>query len=149
MSTLAIIFWVCAGLLLYAHLGYWLLLELFARLRRPPALPGTLGAGEAPTVSVIVPAYAEEDVIARRVENLRDLDYPRDRLQLIVACDGSPDATAERARTAGADLVLELPRGGKIRAQDAAVERSEGEIVAFSDANAAWDPAALGHLVAP
>jgi len=149
MSTLAIIFWVCAGLLLYAHFGYWLLLELFARLRRARALSDSVRTEEAPAVSVIVPAYAEEDVIARRIENLRDLDYPRERLQLIVACDGSPDATAERARAAGADLVLELPRGGKIRAQDAAVERSEGEIVAFSDANAAWDPAALGHLVAP
>ena len=66
---------------------------------------------------------------------------------MIVACDGSPDATAQRAREAGADIVLELPRGGKIRAQDAAVERAQGEIVAFSDANASWDPQALRQLV--
>jgi cellulose synthase/poly-beta-1,6-N-acetylglucosamine synthase-like glycosyltransferase len=66
-----------------------------------------------------------------------------------VACDGSPDATAERARAAGADVVLELPRGGKIRAQDAAVERSRGEIVAFSDANVTWQPEALQRLVRP
>ena len=75
-------------------------------------------------------------MIAAKVANARALDYPRELLELIVACDGSPDATAERARDAGADLVLELPRGGKIRAQDAAVERARGEIVAFSDANA-------------
>jgi glycosyltransferase involved in cell wall biosynthesis len=66
-----------------------------------------------------------------------------------VACDGSPDETPQRARDAGADLVLELPRGGKIRAQDAAVERSRGEIVAFSDANVTWEPDALTRLVAP
>jgi len=70
-------------------------------------------------------------------------------VHVIVACDGSPDATAERARAAGADLVLELPRGGKIRAQDAAVERSEAEIVAFSDANVRWEDGALARLVAP
>ena len=66
---------------------------------------------------------------------------------MIVACDGCTDATAARARAAGADLVLELPRGGKIRAQDAAVERARGEIVAFSDANALWEPDAARALV--
>ena len=64
-----------------------------------------------------------------------------------MACDGCSDATAARAREAGADLVLELPRGGKIRAQDAAVERARGEIVAFSDANALWQPDAARALV--
>jgi glycosyltransferase involved in cell wall biosynthesis len=68
---------------------------------------------------------------------------------VIVACDGSPDATAANARAAGADLVLELPRGGKIRAQDAAVERSHSEIVAFSDANVTWESDALRRLMAP
>ena len=74
-------------------------------------------------------------MIAAKVGNALALDYPRELLELIVACDGCADATAERARAAGADLVLELPRGGKIRAQDAAVERARGEMVAFSDAN--------------
>jgi cellulose synthase/poly-beta-1,6-N-acetylglucosamine synthase-like glycosyltransferase len=100
-------------------------------------------------VSVIVAAYAEENVIAARVANLRALDYPAERLEVIVACDGSPDASPERARAAGADSVLELPRGGKIRAQDAAVRQSRGDIVAFSDANAVWAPDALRRLVAP
>ena len=66
-----------------------------------------------------------------------------------MACDGSVDETASRARAAGADVVLELPRGGKIRAQDAAVERASGEIVAFSDANVTWEREALRRLVAP
>jgi glycosyltransferase involved in cell wall biosynthesis len=88
-------------------------------------------------------------VIAGRVANLRALDYPPELLEVIVACDGLVDATAERARAAGADVVLELPRGGKIRAQDTAVERARGEIVAFSDANALWEPDALRRLVSP
>jgi glycosyltransferase involved in cell wall biosynthesis len=81
------------------------------------------------------------------VANLRALDYPSELLEVIVACDGSVDATAERARAAGADIVLELPRGGKIRAQDTAVERARGDVVAFSDANALWEPEALRRLV--
>ena len=149
MTVLAIIFWVCVGLLLYAHLGYGALLAAVARLRGGSAAGRPSASAEPPTVSVIVPAYAEQDVIAARVANLRALDYPSDRLELIVACDGSPDATAERARAAGADLVLELPRGGKIRAQDAGVERAVGDIVAFSDANVTWEPDALSELIVP
>ena len=147
MTALAIIFWASVGLLVYAQAGYGVLLAALARLTPRRARPAEQ-AGPAPSVSVIVPAYAEETVIAGRVANLRALDYPADRLEVIVACDGSPDATAERARAAGADVVLELPRGGKIRAQDAAVARARGEVVAFSDANALWEPDALGHLVA-
>src|SRR6516165_5150965 len=104
---------------------------------------------QLPSVSVIVAAYAEQDVIAERVANIRSLEYPQQLIELIVACDGSVDETAERARAAGADLVLELPRGGKIRAQDAAVERASSDIVAFSDANVAWERDALRRLVAP
>ena len=86
-------------------------------------------------------------MIAAKVENALALDYPRERLELIVACDGCADATAALARQAGADLVLELPRGGKIRAQDAAVQRARGAIVAFSDANTLWEPDAARVLV--
>ncbi|HWD66147.1 MAG TPA: glycosyltransferase [Solirubrobacteraceae bacterium] len=151
MTALALVFWVSVGLLVYAQAGYGLLLLALGRLRR--ARPGAgrprAGQTEPLSVSVIVAAYAEEPVIARRVVNLRELDYPPDRLEVIVACDGSPDNTAARARTAGADQVLELPRGGKIRAQDAAVRQARGEIVAFSDANALWAPDALRRLVEP
>jgi hypothetical protein len=99
-------------------------------------------------VSLIVAAYREEAVIAAKVANALALDWPRDRLEVIVAVDGAADATAERARAAGADLVLELPRGGKVRAQDAAVRAASGELLAFSDANALWEPGALAPLAA-
>ena len=88
-------------------------------------------------------------MIAAKVANALALDYPRERLELIVASDGSADATVERARAAGADLVLDLPRGGKVAAQNAAAERASGEILAFSDANSVWAPDALRHLVEP
>jgi hypothetical protein len=150
MNVTKLAFWGSAGLLVYTHIGYAAVLATLARARRdrvpePPADEG----GVVPSVSVVVAAYAEERVIAQRVANLRALDYPADKVEVIVACDGSPDATAAQARAAGADLVLELPRGGKIRAQDAGVERSTAEIVAFSDANVQWDRLALRALVAP
>jgi glycosyltransferase involved in cell wall biosynthesis len=147
MTALVIAFWVSAGLLLYAQAGYAVLLALLGRLR--PSRSPAPEPSPPPPVSVVVAAYAEQEVIEHRVHNLRGLDYPSERLELIVACDGSPDQTAERARRAGADVVLELERGGKIRAQDAAVQRAGGEIVAFSDANAIWEPGALRRLVAP
>jgi len=105
------------------------------------------GHAPLPRVSLIVAAHDEQAVIAAKVANALALHYPRERLQLIVACDGCTDATAQSAREAGADLVLELPRGGKIAAQDAAVARAAGEIVAFSDANSLWEPDALRELV--
>src|SRR3954453_11514942 len=142
-------FWLSAGLLVYAQAGYGLLLAALSRLRvRPQSAPSPAPDG-LPSVSLVVAAYAEEAVIAGKVANAVALDYPRERLEIVVACDGSPDATAQRAREAGADVVLELPRGGKIRAQDAAVERSRSDIVAFSDANAIWQRDALARLVEP
>jgi hypothetical protein len=152
MNACKTLFWTSAGLLAYTHVGYGLTLAAWARLRGPAGRPGASDPAaqpEPPPVSVIVAAYAEQDVIADRVANLRALDYPAERLQVIVACDGSPDATAQRARAAGADVVLELPRGGKVRAQDAAVDVAHSEIVAFSDANVGWEPGALRALVAP
>ena len=149
MTVIAIVFWGSVGLILYAHAGYPLLLGLLASFRGRTPRARTFPDDELPIVSVIVAAYAEQDVIADRVANIRALDYPPELLELIVACDGSPDETAARARAAGSNLVLELPRGGKIRAQDAAVERARGAIVAFSDANVTWRPDALRRLVAP
>src|ERR671930_1720485 len=102
---------------------------------------------QLPSVSLVVAAHAEEPVIAAKVGNALAMDYPRDRLEVIVACDGSPDATPALAREAGADVVLELPHGGKVRAQDAAVDRARGDLIAFSDANALWDRDALRALV--
>ena len=149
MTALEIVFWVSAGLIVYTQVGYAVLLAGLARVLRGARADCRATAGRLPGVSAIVAAYAEQEVIASRVENLRAIDYPRELLEIIVACDGSPDETPARARAAGADLVLELPRGGKVRAQDAAVRRARGEIVAFGDANALWEPAALRALVAP
>jgi cellulose synthase/poly-beta-1,6-N-acetylglucosamine synthase-like glycosyltransferase len=150
-TALAVVLWSSLGLIVYAHVGYPLLLAALARLRRkarPSATPA-----EVPRVSLIVAAHDEEDVIERRVENALALDYPPDRLEVIVASDGSEDRTVERARAAAATggagrvRVLDLPRRGKVRTQDAAVDEAVGDVLAFSDANALWKPDALRLLV--
>ncbi|MBS1863723.1 MAG: glycosyltransferase family 2 protein [Actinobacteria bacterium] len=160
MTTLAaIVFWLCALAIVYAQVGYPFVLRALVSGRRGreamggPKAPRALGTGtapgEPPLVSLIVPAYDEEEVIAAKVENALHLNWPRERLQIIVADDGSTDATPERARAAGADLVLELPPGGKVAALNEAVADADGEFLAFSDANAEWAPDALGRLLAP
>jgi cellulose synthase/poly-beta-1,6-N-acetylglucosamine synthase-like glycosyltransferase len=168
-TALEIVFWASAILIVWTQIGYGLLLAALARVVAPASAAGfppwerpnppqrhadrepargvTPAREEPPRVSLIVAAHHEQAVIGAKVENALALDYPRELLEVIVACDGCADATAERARAAGADLVLELPRGGKIAAQDAAVERASGQIVAFSDANAQWEPDALRELV--
>jgi cellulose synthase/poly-beta-1,6-N-acetylglucosamine synthase-like glycosyltransferase len=155
MIAVKIVFWVSLALLVYTQLGYGLLLIAWARLRGLGAadatasgLPSRSPAADElePIVSLIVAAHDEQEVIAEKVENALSLSWPRERLEVIVCCDGCTDATAARAREAGADLVLELPRGGKIRAQDAGVESGRGELLAFSDANSTWEPDALVRL---
>jgi cellulose synthase/poly-beta-1,6-N-acetylglucosamine synthase-like glycosyltransferase len=148
--ALEIVFWLSCGLILWTQAAYGLALALIARLTRSPhsSGDGSPALEELPTLSLIIAAHDEQEVIAAKVANARGLDYPRERLQVVVACDGCSDQTAAVAREGGADLVLELPRGGKIRAQDTAVERSGGEILAFSDANALWEKDAARKLVA-
>jgi Glycosyltransferase like family 2 len=154
------LFWIPSLLLAWSQVGYGLFLAALRRLRAggwsPPA-----SSGRRPRVSLIVAAYREQEVIAAKVANALALEWPRDRLEIIVAVDGAGDstagraqaagagdATAERARAAGADLVLELPRAGKVRTQDAARRAATGDLLAFSDANALWEPDALVHLAA-
>jgi cellulose synthase/poly-beta-1,6-N-acetylglucosamine synthase-like glycosyltransferase len=144
-----IAFWALAGLLVYAQAGYPLLLAALSAVRPSGRAPRLEAAAEAlPSVSLVIAAYNEAAIIAGKVAEALALDYPRERLEVIVTCDGCADDTAARARAAGADLVLENPRVGKVRAQDAAVERAGGDVVAFSDANARWEPDALRRLVA-
>jgi len=146
-AAAVIVFWLALGLLVYAQLGYGLALALLGRLLSGRPLRAPDGAAPDPGVTLVVAAHDEEAVIEAKVADALALHWPRERLKVIVACDGCSDRTAQLARAAGADLVLELPWGGKVRAQDAAVREATGELVAFSDANATWEPDALRRLV--
>lgn len=168
MTTLWILlFWLAATLLFFTHLGYpvtlWVLEFIGAgnsageiRSRRAGEFPSPMAVPEEvapesvlPPVSLIIAAYNEEVVIEAKVRNGLELEYPRELLQIIVASDGSTDRTVEIAREAGADLVLDLPRGGKITGQNAAAAAATGTLLAFSDANSIWEPNALIELIEP
>jgi len=145
--ALRLVFWFCAGALAWTHVGYPLVAALLAAIR-PRRVRKADGE---PIVAVIIAAHNEEDVIARRLENLLELDYPSDRLEIVVASDASTDRTNEivdefAARDPRIRLVR-CPRGGKVAAQNLAVRLTSGEVLAFSDANATWAPDALRKLV--
>jgi cellulose synthase/poly-beta-1,6-N-acetylglucosamine synthase-like glycosyltransferase len=149
VSVVKTLFWGSLGALAWTHVGYPLAVGALARVRERCVAKD---ASWEPSVSVIVAAYNEEDVIERRLENLLALDYPADRLELVVASDASTDRTNELVEAVAAReprvRLLDCPRGGKVAAQDRAVRETEGEVVAFSDANATWAPDALRKLVA-
>jgi glycosyltransferase involved in cell wall biosynthesis len=107
--------------------------------------------GTTPTLSLIIAAHNERGSIGEKLENSLALDYPRDRLEILVASDGSDDGTEEIVRTfedRGVRL-LALGRVGKASALNAAVAATTGEILVFSDANSEYEPAALRALVRP
>jgi cellulose synthase/poly-beta-1,6-N-acetylglucosamine synthase-like glycosyltransferase len=139
---LRVVFWGSLGALAWTHAGYPATAAVLARARRRLVRKEPF----EPSVAVIVAAHDEEAVIERRVENLRALDYPAGKLEVVVSSDASTDRTEELAEAAGARVVRN-PRGGKVAAQDRAVRETESEIVAFTDANATWAPDALRKLV--
>ncbi len=144
MVVLKAFFWLSLAALLWTHAVYPLGAAALARVRTRRVRKAAI----EPQVTVIVAAYNEEPVIERRLENLLALDYPADKLQLVVTSDASTDRTEEIAASFPGVTVIRNPRGGKVAAQDNAVRQTEGEILAFTDANATWAPDALRALVA-
>ena len=144
---LELLFWASLAALVWTHLLYPLAIAALARVRPRPVAAADIH----PTVSLIIPAYNEEDVIDGKLENALALDYPRDRLEIVVTSDDSSDGThAAVARYADRGVrLIHCVRGGKVAAQDRAVAETTGEIVAFGDANVRWEPDALRRLVRP
>jgi cellulose synthase/poly-beta-1,6-N-acetylglucosamine synthase-like glycosyltransferase len=147
MLALEIVFWLSVALVVYTHVGYPLLLVALSRRFARSSQVRVAPAGDLPTVTLIVAAHNEESVIERWVKSALGLDYPAARLRIIVVCDGCTDATAERAGAAGADRVIELERGGKVAALNAAAAEADSDVLAFSDANAVFEPRSLRELV--
>jgi cellulose synthase/poly-beta-1,6-N-acetylglucosamine synthase-like glycosyltransferase len=103
-------------------------------------------------VTLLIAAYNEEATIAEKLENSLALDYPPDRLQILVAADGSDDHTPDIVQSfasRGVELSYSPPRHGKMAAINRARPQSRGEIVVFSDANNIYEPGVLRELVAP
>ena len=142
-----LLFWSAAGLLAYTYILFPLLVLLRAALRPRPYDSGEI----TPTVTLVISARNEAASIGAKLENLLALDYPGDRLEVVIASDGSDDGTDELVRgyaERGVRLVS-LARVGKAAALNAAVAEAGGDVLVFSDANSIYAPAALRALVRP
>jgi cellulose synthase/poly-beta-1,6-N-acetylglucosamine synthase-like glycosyltransferase len=147
--VIAKLFWLSISSIFYTYLGYPLILALLARRRPPPVYdkPATL-----PTVTLLIAAYNEQATIAKKLDNSLALDYPRDRLQILVAADGSEDRTPDIVRqytAQGVALSYSPPRKGKMAAINRAMAQVRGDIVVFSDANNMYAPDAVQQIVKP
>ena len=147
MAVARLLFWGSLKALAWTHAGYPAAMGVLAR-----ACPRPIAREEVtPSVALVVCAHDEEAVIARRLENLLELEYPPGLLELVVASDGSGDRTNEIVRGfEGREprvRLIECPREGKVAAQHRAVRESASEVVAFTDANTLWKPDALKMLV--
>ncbi len=143
------VLWGSLGALAWTHAGYPAAAQLAARIR---ARRVSKDSTATPTVAIVVAAHNEERVIERRLGNLLELDYPAERLEIVVASDASSDRTNELVAAVAAReprvRLIDCRRGGKVATQNRAVRQTTSEVVAFSDANAAWAPDALRRLVA-
>jgi cellulose synthase/poly-beta-1,6-N-acetylglucosamine synthase-like glycosyltransferase len=133
------VFWISFGYILYVYVGYPLVLSIAARFSQP----GKKDLNWFPTVSLIIAAHNEEDVLQDKLENSLKIDYPRDRLEVIVVSDGSTDNTSTIARSFSQEGILLheiVPRGGKTRALNLAVNTVSSDILVLSDANTMYQP---------
>ena len=141
------IFWTAVGLVLYTYAVFPALVLIRGRLFERSFEK----SDHTPSVSVLIAAYNEEAHIGQRIENLLGQDYPQDRLQILIASDGSTDHTEEIVR-GYADRGVQLiagPRRGKSETLNAAVAHASGELLLFSDANTHFLPDAVRALVRP
>lgn len=141
------VFWLAAGLLGLTYVG----LPAWVLWRGRQAPRPFIRADITPRVSVVIAAHNEAAAIGARLENLTSIDYPADRLEIVVASDGSTDGTDDVvASFADRGVVLVAPgRVGKGAALEAAVEASSADILVFTDANSSFAPDAIRALVAP
>ncbi|MEX0729882.1 MAG: glycosyltransferase family 2 protein [Aquisalimonadaceae bacterium] len=142
-------FWLLLFVLIYVCFGYPLVAAVLSRRKRPVLRDDA----HLPTVSLLIPAYNEAAVIEETLRDKLALDYPADRLEILVVSDASDDGTDEIVTRVGADsnipiqLVRQLGRQGKTAGINRLVEQASGEILAFADANSVWARDALARLV--
>jgi glycosyltransferase involved in cell wall biosynthesis len=145
------LFWLAVATLLYQYVGYPLALAALASLRG--AYPRRRFEGdELPSVSLVISAYNEEEVLERKLENALALDYPKGKLEVVVVSDGSTDRTNEIARRfadRGVVLHEHIPNRGKNLALNDSLPRVSGDLVVFTDANGMYQSTALRQLVQP
>jgi biofilm PGA synthesis N-glycosyltransferase PgaC len=144
-----IIFWLSIFLVIYTYAGYAFVLLALVKIKQLFVKPYVFKAdGYLPSVTILIAAYNEEDIILDKVANTLDLDYPKDKLQVIFITDGSTDNTPGKLKECqGVTLMHSENRAGKMAAIERAIPFVKGEIAVFTDANTFLNKEAILELV--
>ena len=140
-----ILFWICVSTAVYTYAGYPLLLWLVTRFKKDKPLEPS----ETPSLTLLIAAHNEETGIGEKLKQSLSLNYPKDRLQILVVSDGSTDDTVSVVRTYarfGVELLVLAGQRGKTAAQNVAILQANGDIIVFSDATTNYDVDALRYL---
>lgn len=142
-----LIFWTSLALLLYTFIGYPLILKAISTL-----LPhrDKSGGSDCPAVSILLSVYNEEAVIREKIENFLALDYPEDKLELVIISDMCSDRTDDIIRSIGnprVTLLVQTERSGKTKNLNRGAREATGDVLVFTDANAMYDRDAVTNLV--
>jgi len=144
-----ILFWFSFSLVIYIYVGYPILVKVLAVNKKTIAFKEDY----IPMVSILIAAYNEEKYIANTIKNKLDLDYPKEKLEIIIVSDESEDQTDEIVKQISDEsdvnikLVRQAPRAGKTSGLNLIVPEAQGEIIVFSDANSIYAKDALKKLV--
>lgn len=147
---MAVLFWLAVGVVCYTFVGYGIVLYILVKLKRLIKSPYPISDESAsyPTVTLMVAAYNEADVMDAKIANTLELDYPEERLQLIFVTDGSTDDTPVIVGTHAGIMLLHQPeRRGKMAAIKRAMDYVTGTITVFTDGNTFLNPEAIKQLV--
>lgn len=146
MLTLQVLLWAAIAVVLYAYFGYGAAIWVIGRFVKQP-LQYT---EHLPTVTLVIAAYNEQDVIEPKLENSLLLDYPPELLEILVVADGSSDGTCDVVRRwadRGVRLEFSPERRGKIHAVNRVAPLASGEVLVFSDANSMFAADSIRKLV--
>lgn len=151
MDTVKILFWLALALVFYTYLGYGMVLFAAVRIKRllkarpAPTLPED---SRLPDVTLLICAYNEEDVVGMKMENIRHTDYPKDKLHIVWATDGSTDRTNELlGHYPEVRIMFKPERRGKTAAMNRAMAGIDTDIVIMTDANTMTNPGAIKEIV--
>jgi cellulose synthase/poly-beta-1,6-N-acetylglucosamine synthase-like glycosyltransferase len=150
MRIAEIVFWGSVALTFYAYVAYPALIWFLARVMRPRRQHSATQPGQWPFVSLVIAAYREEKVILERLQNACSIDYPADRLEIIVGCDGSEDLTGDLVHSFNDPRVrlIQFPqRRGKASVLNDCIPQADGDLIVLSDANTMMEPESVKILV--
>lgn len=145
-SVFEIVFFISLLFIFYAYFGYAIIIKVLSIFHKQSITKEKI----SPNVSVVITAFNEEDRITEKLENSLLIDYPKDKLQILVASDGSTDKTnpiVESYADKGIELLNVLDRKGKENAQKEAVKIATGEILIFTDVATYLKPDGIQNIV--